>query len=291
MRRIFLASFALTVVLLPSHAQAASGVLQAHCKFSHTAQVDPIVSPGQPSAHMHDFFGNRTTSADSTYASMVGQLTSCDTPGDSAGYWAPTLLDSNGVRIPIYRVTVYYRDLPDASVPVVAFPPDFRMVSGYPDPHLQNGPIKKGAYGWNCDNTEPLLVSSEIDCTGHVGDGYVKANVFFPNCGMRDVDGNIVTDSLDHRSHVTYPVSGHCPADHPVKLPTIYYKIKYNITDCIAAGCHLSSDVGTTAGASLHADFWNTWDQAALQDVVTRLLNNGVSIPVQAQYRDLFILP
>src|SRR4051812_27500650 len=75
---------------------AGSGVLQAHCRFSHRAQVDPIVSPGQMSMHLHDFFGNTTTTDTSTYASMMGQPTSCDVAGDSAGYWAPTLLDSSG---------------------------------------------------------------------------------------------------------------------------------------------------------------------------------------------------
>ena len=256
-------------------AQARSGVLQTHCRFSHRAQVDPIVNPGLESTHLHDFFGSKTTNANSTYESMVGQPTSCDIAGDSAGYWTPTLLNQAGVPIPIHRVTVYYRDKPDASTPVVAFPPDFRMIAGYPDPHLVEGPIKKGAYGWNCDNTEPLLESAAIDCAGHPGDDRVKANIFFPNCGQLDADGNIVTDSFDHRGHVAYPVDGVCPPDHPVKLPTVYYKIKYSVTNCITAGCHLASDelAGTASGQSLHADLWNTWVQSVLQDVVTRCLN------------------
>ena len=62
------------------------------CDFSHRAQVDPIVSPGGTSAHMHDFFGNKTTNASSTYASMTasGVTTTCSRPEDTAGYWIPT---------------------------------------------------------------------------------------------------------------------------------------------------------------------------------------------------------
>ena len=37
------------------------------CTFSHRLADDPIVRPGQPGAsHSHDFFGNRTTNANST---------------------------------------------------------------------------------------------------------------------------------------------------------------------------------------------------------------------------------
>jgi hypothetical protein len=38
------------------------------CDFSHRASDDPIVHPGDPgAAHSHDFFGNRSTDAFSTY--------------------------------------------------------------------------------------------------------------------------------------------------------------------------------------------------------------------------------
>jgi Domain of unknown function (DUF1996) len=41
------------------------------CEFSHRSADDPIVFPGQiGAAHSHDFFANRSTSADSTYESL-----------------------------------------------------------------------------------------------------------------------------------------------------------------------------------------------------------------------------
>jgi hypothetical protein len=44
---------------------------------------DPIVHPGMPGiAHGHDFFGNLTTNADSTYDSLLGQETTCTRPED-----------------------------------------------------------------------------------------------------------------------------------------------------------------------------------------------------------------
>src|SRR5687768_6865683 len=63
------------------------------CNFSHRAQVDPIRVPGSPSGHMHDFFGNKTTGASSTYQSMTAgrATTTCSRPEDTAGYWIPTV--------------------------------------------------------------------------------------------------------------------------------------------------------------------------------------------------------
>src|SRR3954471_22423980 len=75
--------------LLPAVGQAAN-VVTFHCKYAKSAQVDPIVSPGvNPSAHMHDFFGNRNVDENSTASNLAGGPTSCATPGDTAAYWFP----------------------------------------------------------------------------------------------------------------------------------------------------------------------------------------------------------
>ncbi len=78
---------------------AADGSFRVECVLSHRAQVDPIVAPGRPSGHMHDFFGNRSTGANSTYASMQSGSTNCTLSGDKAGYWVPTLIGSNGAIV------------------------------------------------------------------------------------------------------------------------------------------------------------------------------------------------
>jgi hypothetical protein len=72
-----------------SNGPAADGSFRVECVLSHRAQVDPIVAPGRPSGHMHDFFGNRSTGANSTYASMQSGSTNCTLSGDKAGYWVP----------------------------------------------------------------------------------------------------------------------------------------------------------------------------------------------------------
>src|SRR5918997_5482068 len=55
------------------------------CDFSHREPVDPIVDFGKnPSHHMHDFFGNTTTNATSTYQTLRAGGTNCDEPMDTA---------------------------------------------------------------------------------------------------------------------------------------------------------------------------------------------------------------
>jgi hypothetical protein len=244
--------------------------VKIECDLSHTNRDDPIVFPGQPgAAHQHEFFGNRSTNASSTYASMLGKTTTCPFAGDTAGYWAPTLLNASGQRIAPRGMTVYYRDRPQESLPVTPFPPDFRMIAGAP---------RSGVWGFNCDGTA-LSPTVRISCAGESsGHTFVRGTVIFPNCGKKDAAGNIVKDSADHRSHVAYPISEGkgCPASHPVKLPHVKVNIRWNVTNCIKAGCELSSDHGapcSAAGCSLHSDFWNTWNQTALVNMVKTKLN------------------
>ena len=75
MRRIFLA-LAL-VALLPVAGQPAAAIVDRSagwivgCRFSHRSMDDPIVMPGMADmSHSHDFFGNETTDANSTLASL-----------------------------------------------------------------------------------------------------------------------------------------------------------------------------------------------------------------------------
>lgn len=266
-----------TLLVITSVALVALGVtpvaaqsLKIECGASHAAADDPIVFPGQPgAAHLHEFFGNTSTNASSTYASMLGKPTTCPFAGDTAGYWIPALFNSSDRRIPARRMTVYYRDRPVESRVVTPFPPDFRMIAGAPT---------AGVWGFNCDGNA-LNRSVLIDCSGQTaGHTFVRATVIFPNCGKRDALGNIVKDSPDHRSHVAYPVSARvgCPAAFPVQLPHVKVNVRYDISNCIRAGCHLSSDHMSPCngnGCSLHADFWNTWNQAALVNMVNTKLN------------------
>ena len=64
---------------------------RATCGSSHRRQDDPIVFQNQPGvSHMHEFFGNRTTNAQSTLTSLRAGTTNCDPVSDKSAYSVPT---------------------------------------------------------------------------------------------------------------------------------------------------------------------------------------------------------
>ena len=210
---------------------------------------------------MHDFFGNSSIVASSTYASMRAAASNCTVSGDRAGYWSPSLLTPDKERVQPERAIFYYRNRPVDYRRTVAFPPDFRMVAGGSYPN---------AY-WTCDGESDAGFSSRKRTIPDCGEGgKIKLHVFFPSCW----DGER-SDSRDHRSHVAYGldeegrVAGtdpdRCPQSHPVKIPQLDFRVLYDVSD--------GSDYRLSSGGVIpHADFWNTWVQSDLQDLVTECL-------------------
>jgi hypothetical protein len=253
-----------------SWAQSSPGWIE-DCAYAHSAADDPIAYPGSPGASpVNDFFGNSTTRASSTLASMLAGSTSCATPTDTAGAWAPALLrdgtpvrpagaPANGTASDFHARTqiLYQNDLtglpPSAILPI---PPGLRMVAGNAEAAnaKQNAPLGGEIY-WGCSGNEPSgKFKAPIDCAT----GIISLHVGFANCW----DG-VHLDSADHQSHMAFPVSSPagyvCPKDHPVPLPRVILRIEYPVgTD--SSGITLSSGPAFTA----HAAFWNTWNQTAL---------------------------
>jgi hypothetical protein len=250
---------------LPSSVPASNGSVRVECELSHRAQVDPIVAPGAVSAHLHDFFGNSSTGAKSTYASMRGASSNCTDAHDTAGYWSPTLVAPNGAYVDPERSIFYYRNRPWQYGTTVPFPPDFRMVAGGTFPNSY----------WTCDGESDTGYADRKDYIPNCGPGgKIKLHVFFPSCW----DGRHL-DSADHRSHVAYgldeddgTVDGTdpdlCPASHPIKIPQLDFRVLYDVSD--GTGYHLSDGM-----VLAHSDFWNTWDQPRLEQLVVSCLGRA----------------
>ena len=106
--RVLVSSLALIAVLAPT-AHASKGDFHTSCDLSHVRSDDPIVYPGQPGAsHLHDFFGNASTDASSTYRSMRAGNTTCSFAGDTSGYWSPALVNRSGGTVKPTGMTAYY---------------------------------------------------------------------------------------------------------------------------------------------------------------------------------------
>lgn len=230
--------------------QGRVGQFVVECAWSHSTDDDPIVHPGHAGAsHLHDFFGNTTTAAASTYEELVDAPTTCQQRLDTAAYWAPALVAADGRPIRPIAATAYYRAGPGVDpTTVVAYPPDLRIVAGG---ETADGPEATAA--WTC-RAGSAKAAAPPSCPVTAG---LAAAIVFADCW----DGER-TDSADHRSHVSYSRNGRCPSSHPAPIPQLELVIDYGDVD--VHGLVLSSGLTSTA----HADFWNTWDQAKLETEV-----------------------
>lgn len=225
----------------------------SQCRFTQRRPDDPIVLPSQPNlSHDHSFFGNFQTDAYSTTGSLRGQRTSCNRTGDTAAYWAPTLIVDNKAATTL-DIAAYYRR--STFAPVKPFPSDFVMIGG------NSNAVEPQSFGvtfWNCSLAGTNPSSTVPNC----GDKSLRMHVIFPECW----DGKGL-DSPNHKAHMAYAENGVCPTDHPVALPQLVLIIRYAAT---GAGNVVVASGGQYSG---HADFMNAWDEAVLTRLVDYCLN------------------
>jgi hypothetical protein len=245
--------------LFPIFGPKIGGVFVVKCSYDHRLTDDPIVFPALPGAsHSHDFFGNLSTNAFSTYSSMRAAGTNCQRPGDASGYWVPTLL-YNGQPVTPYRMSAYYLPKQKAAGTFKAFPPGLKIVAGN---SKATGPQSTGVVNWNCGADGPVTPTSQVPTcpSGY----YLVFHVQFPDCW-----NGTQTDSTDHKSHMAYSNKGQCPTGYPVSTPGILLNVVYPIQG--GPGVSFSSGSAFTG----HGDFFNGWNQTELDRLVQDCTNAG----------------
>ena len=252
------------------------GQFRSACAYSHMAYDDPIVFSGSPGAsHLHVFFGNTTTNANSTQESLdAGSSTCRGGTANRSAYWVPAIIDTglNQAVVPDYTLT-YYKDngMSPAGGPLTTIPNGLRMIAGNPvtfgrqitwegHPNLNelhhsfeclSDKLPDGR-GGRSQSIPPCPVGGEI-----------LFELAFPQCW----DGKNL-DSPDHRSHMSYRegwMPGHCDAAHPVALPAISFNIHIRVKEGNdTTKWRLSSDAYDTSkpgGYSAHGDVIVDWDE------------------------------
>jgi len=249
------------------------------CTLSHAAYDDPIVHPGQPGmSHLHTFFGNEQVDADPDYGRVSGAPTSCEQRLDTASYWAPALLDASGHVVEPVGMTAYYRPGFGADPATVEpYPAGLMLVAG---DRTSTEPQSTEIVSWSCGSSavranapmqcpasETLrLLVNFADCWDgeHLGpEAATAATAPSTPAGA----GHVHADGADVTPFSTYSVGGSCPSSHPVPIPMLQLAIDYPPVD--PSDLSLASGSITTA----HADFWNVWDQAKLEQEVELCLN------------------
>ena len=256
------------------------------CRFSHTSNDDPIVLPGMPGrSHAHTFFGNRSTDARSTLASLRAAGTHLQPAADEACLSVPTLYqDGEAIRPGEGAVLLQ----PPPLRRMAPFPAGLKMVAGQARPvTVQSTDV----VWWACGGSGGARSRKFVRVPAHCGTihmtyhgrtrkcptcplvpttfendarTYLELHVNFPDCW----DGRHL-DSPDHRSHMASAGTLVCPASHPVKVPAIQLMIRYPVRD--GAGIELASG-GQLTG---HADFFDAWNQTALAHLVNVCFMTG----------------
>ena len=259
-----------------------SGAFRTTCKWSHMAFDDPIVYPGQPGlSHLHTFFGNTGTNANSTTStiSTTGNSTCNGGTINRTAYWVPTMIDTLDGR-PIganndqYVGSQFYYKT-GYTLPVALIKPapaGLRMIVGDSKGNPSN-PSKVASYRCikNGGATQADIGTAQSTIPYCQASGYtvMRMSITFPQCW----DG-VNLDSPDHKSHMANAVyttgnqQGYCPATHPVAIPEISFEIEYPVrsTDDTRRW-RLSSDNYDTsqpAGYSSHGDYMMGWKTDAM---------------------------
>lgn len=242
----------------PKQRGAIPGIFTVGCEYSHSAMDDPIVLPGNSGAsHLHEFFGNITTDANTTTASLLAGLTTCAQPQDHSAYWVPAVIQ-NGQPIAPVRATVYYRGSKGNTVR--PFPAGFKLVT----------PRGDRTTHWTCNlaNVRVKRSKGTADVPTCTGLERLVAHVRFPSCW----DGKNL-DSADHKSHVVYPGKRRvCPADHSVRLPELVVNVRYPLSVRGGPGIQLSSG----DASSMHADVFSAWSGGRQRHLVRVCLNRHI---------------
>ncbi len=232
----------------------------AECTYSHSAPNDPIVHPGHAGrSHQHDFFGNTTTNADSTAASLQSGDTSCAKKSDRASYWAPALID-NGTAVEPVGLVAYYRPAPGMKPESLRpYPAGLKVVAGNP---TATNPQPVEISGWACGSSSKLATEPPENCPAGAP---LHAVVTFPDCW-----NGTATDSVDHARHMAASTNGRCPKSHPVPVPQLTLSIAYPIT-----GPGHKFTLASGSIHSGHADFYNGWRPADLQREISTCLHRN----------------
>jgi hypothetical protein len=240
------------------------------CDFSHRAKADPIVHHGLPEkAHSHDFFGNRSTHAHSTYQDLHNTTmeppTTCRRfDQDKAAYWIPTV-SWNGVVLNSNRAVFYYRAGGKSHTRIQPYPAGLKAIAD-----------GERRVKWTCgtDDTGKGSRTPPTECATE----YLGVRVVFPDCVDVGRNGKPLIDSADHRAHMAYsrPIDGtvRCPRSHPRSVPVLTMNATFPLPTAKGKVTLACSDKPSCDPSTMHADFFNAWNQAALEYLVDTCINS-----------------
>lgn len=245
------------------------GAFRNPCKYSHMGFNDPILYPGAPDvSHLHEFFGNKSTDAMTTTASLLAQDGSSCAGGTAnlSAYWVPAMVDmltmkAFGADENLIYYKSGYNSIPRNSL--LAPPNGLRWVTG--NKPTNTGLVDSPHHGFECwdkNGQRYGRVQYIPDCP--VG-GYIEVLLDFQNCWDKT---NLA--SIGGRDHMAYSGGGNCPASHPQGIATVSLNLKYYVRPgqntrnwrLASDNYPMTNPDGSIwrGGYSMHGDVWIAWN-------------------------------
>ncbi|KAL1880210.1 hypothetical protein VTK73DRAFT_6038 [Phialemonium thermophilum] len=274
------------------------------------ARLDPLMSPGEISQHVHAIHGSSGFSESTSYEDLMnGDCTSCAVTQDKSAYWVPALYfrHENGsyeLATQTGGLLAYYflNSPPGQPGNITAFPNGFRMIAGdtyrrnysinglspdQPDPakslwaqlgETTQADLAQRAIGFNCLNyakaPEGSLYRHYLPPKDYLDQNCangVRFELMFPSCwNGKDLD------SPNHKDHVAYPdlvMEGDCPEGYPIRLPGLFYEVIWETDLFKGVPGEFVIANGDVRGFGYHADFITGWNQDFLQQAVDTCTN------------------
>ena len=211
--------------------------VQIGCEVWKTDAIDPIVDPPAGTAHLHDFIGNLSTNADSTFESLVAnKSTSCATPSYTSADWFPDIREvGQSDSIPVRYANVYY-----AGDGTQAQFPDGLQLIGMPP---------AGDVDYRCGGKNGTVYEEPDGLIGCRAEQY-RIRIQFPNC--YDGSGLAPTDTIYEPRQ--------CPSSHPIEFHQTRVAIHYENEDRLVTEILVSAGAGEWRDITyMHADIFSAF--------------------------------
>lgn len=270
-----------------------------------TERVDPLLSPGVASNHVHSITGGNGFKANMTFEdTQDSTCTTVEVTQDLSNYWMPALYFNNNGKF--YKVPeantrkIYYKygnNDCSADASRSEFPQGFRMMTGSAIQREKNDTMMGSAGNqmqWVCHDGASNPTATGFP-TGFqsCNDKYISglaASMRFPSCW----NGNDF-DIANPLAHMAFPTNADgmagCPTPfNKARFPEIF--IEYYLD--ISSFDHITKDYndpknppwvladGDGTGFSFHMDFINGWKPGTLQKAMkTCAIADGGSDPTK----------
>ncbi len=298
-RVVFLALAAVLIATLASDGALAKkgkkGVPQftSNCLYSHSNLGDPVAMPEPEDAHLHDFFGNDSTTQDSTAESLRedspslerdSQKNQCDREGNKSSYWVPRITWGGEEVVPTDTGAYYATRIGLSPEKTKAIPFGFKMLAYAPSANERSdgSPLAEGSKArlyWHCNAVQSVIKSKKLgesmppencpdDPDSPAGGPTLGVTVVFPECWNGEPFD--VRGGANMRHAVGTEGGMRCPKGFPLHIPKLHMLVNYELPNN-EGPLRVPGAGGTEmAPEHFHADYFNAEDHRRLTEVCIR---------------------